>query len=66
MYAVSSAFVCGYTVVVAAPAQMMPRSASIQSTRVVEAMATRSSGRTPRSISPAAMAKTRCADSAQV
>ncbi len=45
--------------VVAAPAQSTPRSASIHSTRVLEASAQRSSGRTPRSSRPAAMAKTR-------
>ena len=56
MNADSSAFVCGYTVVVAAPAHMMPRSARIHSTRVEEASATRCSGWTPSSIRPAAMA----------
>ncbi len=61
MNADSSALVCGYTVVVAAPAHMMPKSARIHSTRVAEARATRSSGRTPSSISPAAMAYTRSA-----
>lgn len=56
MNADSSALVCGYTVVVAAPAQRMPRSARIHSTRVEEASATRCSGSTPSSIRPAATA----------
>ncbi len=56
MNADSSALVCGYTVVVAAPAHMMPRSPRIHSTRVAEASATRCSGWTPSSMSPAAMA----------
>lgn len=56
MYADSSALVCGYTVVVAAPAHMMPRSARIHSSRVPAARATRCSARTPSSMSPAAMA----------
>src|SRR5690606_3292315 len=46
-------------VVVAAPAQRMPRSARIHSTRVVAAMATRSSGCTPSECRPAAIALAR-------
>lgn len=44
---------------VAAPAHITPRSMRTHSTRVAEESATRSSGRTPSAISPAAIAKTR-------
>src|SRR5688572_8230558 len=53
-------------VVVAAPAHMMPRSASTHSTRVEEAIATPSSGLTPIACRPAAIAVARSPTSFQV
>ncbi len=66
MQTVSSAWVLGWTAVAAAPAPIAPGSARIHSTRVEEETATRSSGRTPRASSPAAIAWTRSAVCAQV
>ena len=54
MYATSSEFVEGYTVVVAPPAHITARSAKIHSSRVAAAIATRSSGCKPRDRKPAA------------
>jgi hypothetical protein len=62
----SSGSVVGYTVVVAQPAHMMPRSATIQSSRVPARIATRSSWPTPRVVRPAAMALARAPICAQV
>ena len=66
MNATSSAFVVGYTVVVAPPADKIPKSAMTHSYRVEEASATRCSGSIPRAISPAAMPSTRSPTSRQV
>ena len=55
MYAVSSSLVEGYTVVVAAPAHMMPRSARIHSYLVPDEMPTRCSAWIPSDNSPAAI-----------
>src|SRR5665647_1308856 len=59
MYAHSSAVLDGYTVVVAPPADRMPRSHSSHSTRVFASRPTRSSRWTPSESSPAAIARTR-------
>ena len=55
----SPSAVAGYTVVVAAPAQLIARSARIHSMRVVDAMATRCSTCTPSATNPAARSNTR-------
>jgi hypothetical protein len=62
----SSGSVVGYTVVVAAPAHMTPKSASTHSSLVPDRIATRSSGRTPSPISPAAIAVARSPTCRQV
>ncbi len=62
----SAALLVGYTVVVAAPAHMIARSASTHSYRVLEAIATRSSGAMPSASNPAATASTCAAVSFQV
>ena len=58
MWWTSSVPVVGYTVVVAAPEHRIPRSARIHSSRVLDAIATRSSDSTPSEISPAAISVT--------
>ena len=54
MYTTSSTWVLGYTVVVAPPAQAIPRSARIHSILVLDAMATRCSRASPSATKPAA------------
>ena len=66
MNATSSACVVGYTVVVAAPAARMPKSATTHSYRVPDASATRSSGLMPSEIRPAAINSTRSPTCCQV
>ena len=58
MWWTSSVPVVGYTVVVAAPEQRIPRSDRIHSSRVLDAIATRSSDSMPSEIRPAAISVT--------
>ena len=66
MYAVSSAFVDGYTVVVAPAAHITAKSAKTHSYRVAEAIPTRCSGSRPSDSRPAANRETCSPASAHV